>query len=85
MSDFDSQEQYEDVVYGRGAAALWEAREAAGAEAFDEALRCYVDTQAWTIARPEDVARALADLEPALDVLVEVGALDREHLEAAGD
>ncbi|HEX2075183.1 MAG TPA: M1 family aminopeptidase [Geodermatophilus sp.] len=85
MSDFASQEQYEDVVYGKGAAALWEAREAAGAEAFDEALRCYVDTQAWTLARPEDVARALVGLEPALDVLVEVGALDREHLEAAGD
>jgi len=85
MSDFASQEQYEDVVYGKGAAALWEAREAAGAEAFDQALRCYADTQAWTLARPEDVARALAGLEPALDVLVEVGALDREHLEAAGD
>ena len=48
-------------------------------------MRCYVDTQAWTIARPEDLARALEGLQPALDVLVEAGALDRQDLEAAGN
>ena len=85
MADFDDQDEYEDLVYGKGAAALVAAREAAGDEAFDAAVRCYVETQAWTIARPEDLARALADLEPALDVLVEAGALDRRDVEAAGN
>ncbi|WP_100499576.1 M1 family aminopeptidase [Geodermatophilus chilensis] len=85
MADFDDQDEYEDLVYGKGAAALAAAREAAGEQAFDEAVRCYVETQAWTIARPEDLARALQGLEPALDVLVEAGALDRRDAEAAGE
>ncbi|TFV63016.1 peptidase M1 [Geodermatophilus sp. DF01-2] len=85
MADFDDQDQYEALVYGKGAAALEAAREAAGEEAFDQAVRCYVETQAWTIARPEDLARALSGLEPALDVLVEAGALDRRDVEAADD
>jgi aminopeptidase N len=83
MAEFADQDDYEDRVYSKGSAALHAAREAAGAEAFDEAVRCYVETQAWTIARPEDVARALADLEPAIEVLVEAGALDRQDVEAA--
>jgi aminopeptidase N len=82
MTDFRGQEDYEDRVYSKGAGALEAAREAAGEDAFDAALRCYVDTQAWTIARPEDLARALKGLQPALDVLVDAGALDRQHLEA---
>jgi hypothetical protein len=85
VSDFADQDDYEDRVYSKGAAALAAAREAAGEEAFDEAVRCYVDTQAWTIARPEDLARALAGLPAAVDVLVEVGALDQQDVEAAGD
>ena len=85
MAGFDDQEEYESLVYGKGAAALAAAREAAGEQAFDEAVRCYVESQAWTIARPEDLARALAGLEPALDVLVEAGALDRQDVEAAGE
>ncbi|MDP9427631.1 MAG: hypothetical protein M3Q47_01560 [Actinomycetota bacterium] len=76
MADFDNQDEYEALVYGKGAVALAAARQAAGEEAFDRAVRCYVETQAWTIARPEDLARALPGLEPALDVLVEAGALD---------
>jgi aminopeptidase N len=83
MTDFDGEEDYEDRVYSKGAGALEAAREAAGEKAFDAALRCYVDTQAWTIARPADLARALEGLQPALDVLVEAGALDRQDLEAA--
>jgi hypothetical protein len=39
-------------VYRKGGAALLAARETAGAEAFDAALRCYVDANAWTIATP---------------------------------
>jgi aminopeptidase N len=85
MASFDDQDEYEALVYGKGAAALAAAREAAGEQAFDEAVRCYVESQAWTIARPEDLARALSDLEPALDVLVEAGALDRRDVEAAGN
>jgi hypothetical protein len=85
MADFADQYEYEALVYGKGAAALEAAREAAGEQAFDEAVRCYVETQAWTIARPEDLARALAGLEPALDVLVEAGALDPRDVEAARD
>jgi aminopeptidase N len=63
-------------VYAKGGAALVTARRAAGAEAFDAALRCYVDANAWTIATPDDVARALEDLPAALDVLTRAGALD---------
>jgi aminopeptidase N len=85
MSDFDDQDDYESRVYSKGAAALWSAREGAGEAVFDEAVRCYVDAQAWTITRPEDVARALADLPSALDVLVEAGALERQDVEAAAD
>ncbi|MGY1603690.1 M1 family aminopeptidase [Geodermatophilus sp. SYSU D00815] len=85
MTDFADDDDYEDRVYGKGSAALAAAREAAGEEAFDAAVRCYVDEQAWSIARPEDVARALADLPEALDVLVEAGALDGDDVEAAGD
>ena len=39
MADFDDQDEYEDLVYGKGAAALAAAREAAGDEAFDAAVR----------------------------------------------
>jgi hypothetical protein len=76
MDQFDSAAGYVRRVYGKGGAALVIAREAAGAEAFDAALRCYVDANAWTIATPDDVARALQDLPAALDVLTEAGALD---------
>ena len=80
MDAYDSTAGYFSRVYGKGGAALLTAREAAGAEAFDAALRCYVDANAWTIATPDDVARALADLPAALDVLTEAGALDEDDL-----
>ncbi|WP_448617456.1 peptidase M1 [Geodermatophilus sp. URMC 65] len=76
MDQFGTAAGYVRRVYGKGGAALVIAREAAGAEAFDAALRCYVDANAWTIATPDDVARALQDLPAALDVLTEAGALD---------
>jgi hypothetical protein len=75
IGSFATSEDYDRVVYGKGAAALLAAREAAGAAAFDAAVRCYVDARAWSIARPRDVAAALARLRPALDVLVRAGAL----------
>jgi hypothetical protein len=76
MDEFDTAGGYFRQVYAKGGAALLAAREAAGAEVFDAALRCYVDATAWTIATPDDVARALRDLPAALDVLTEAGALD---------
>jgi hypothetical protein len=76
MDAFRTQQQYGARVYGKGGAALLEARERAGAEEFDAAVRCYVDTTAWTVATPDDVADALADLPEAREVLVEAGALD---------
>ncbi len=76
MDDFTTWRQYSARVYGKGGAALLEARERAGDEAFDAAVRCYVEGAAWTIATPEDVAEALADLPEALEVLAEAGALD---------
>ena len=53
--------------------------------AFDAAIRCYVDTRAWTIARPADLARALSGLPRAVDVLVDAGALKRSDVRVAGD
>ena len=82
MADFSDQDDYEDRVYSKGAAALSAAREAVDADDFDRAVRCYVETQAWTISRPEDLARALSDLPAAVEVLVEAGALDGEDLPA---
>jgi Peptidase family M1 domain len=80
MDEFPATGPYFARVYGKGGAALLAAREAAGAAAFDAALRCYVDANAWTTATPDDLARALADLPAALDVLVDAGALDEEDL-----
>jgi hypothetical protein len=81
MADFDgSTGRYFDVVYGKGGAALLAAREAAGDEAFDEALRCYVDANAWAIATPEDVAVALADLPEALVVLAQAQAVEKSDV-----
>lgn len=76
MDDVRTQQQYVAYVYGKGGATLMAAREAAGADAFDAAVRCYVAGTAWSIATPDDVAEALADLPEALDVLVEAGALE---------
>jgi hypothetical protein len=86
MADFaGSVGRYFDVVYGKGAAALLTARGAAGSEAFDEALRCYVDANAWSIATPTDVAVALADLPEALVVLGQAEAVGKDDLLGSGD
>ena len=69
MASFAGDGPYVAAVYAKGAAMLLTARERAGADAFDAALRCYVDAQAWQIATPADVAAALADLPAALAVL----------------
>lgn len=74
MGDFPDTEDYFAVVYGKGRAALTAAREAAGADAFDAALRCYINANAWQIAVPDDVATALADLPAAEGILDDAGA-----------
>jgi hypothetical protein len=66
---------YYDAVYTAGGAALAEARRRAGEDDFDAALREYVDQNAYSVATPEDVAAAFADLPEVLDVLRDVGAL----------
>jgi aminopeptidase N len=75
IDQFADDGEYFDTVYGKGGAALLAARDAAGAEAFDQAMRCYVDANAWTIATPSDVATALSQLPAAVDVHVDAGAL----------
>jgi hypothetical protein len=80
MGEFPDDRSYVTTVYGKGAAMLLAARDAAGAETFDAALRCYVDARAWSIATPADVATALAGLPAARDVLVAAGALDPDDL-----
>ena len=81
MADFDGDTgNYFDIVYGKGAAALLAAREAVGDDAFDEALRCYVDAAAWSVATPADVAVALADLPEALAVLAQAQAIDKDDV-----
>ncbi|MEP6853782.1 MAG: M1 family aminopeptidase [bacterium] len=67
--------RYYRTTYDKGAAALRTAREAAGADRFDAAIRCYVSAYAWTIADPADLARALSGLPAALSVLRRAGAL----------
>jgi hypothetical protein len=80
MADYSDPGAYFRLVYDKGGAALLAAREAAGPEAFDAAVRCYVDATAWSIATPEDVGAALADLPAAVDVLVRAEALDEDDV-----
>jgi hypothetical protein len=80
MDQFADTDAYFGAVYRKGGAALLAARQAAGGPAFDAALRCYVQVNAWRIATPADLAAALADLPAATDVLVAAGALDEDDL-----
>jgi len=66
---------YDTVVYFKGADALIGARQAAGATAFDAALRCYVKEYAWRVAYPADFARAMSGLPKAIAVLRKAGAI----------
>jgi hypothetical protein len=66
---------YYDTVYNVGAAALLQARKRAGADAFDAAVREYLRRNAHSVATPQDVTAAFADLPAALTVLRQVGAL----------
>jgi len=74
MTAFSDRDEYFAVVYGKGRAALAAARDAAGVDAFDTALRCYINAQAWQIAVPDDIAAALAELPEASEILDDAGA-----------
>jgi aminopeptidase N len=78
MDEFSSDRRYFDVVYGKGGAALLAAREAAGADAFDAAVRCYVDAFAWGIATPADLRAVLDPLPEAVVVLDRAQAFDED-------
>jgi aminopeptidase N len=65
---------YGPGVYGQGAQALLQAREAVGAAAFDEAIRRYIADNAHQVATPDDVLKALRELPAAVAVLREAGA-----------
>jgi hypothetical protein len=66
---------YYRTTYDKGAAALHAARQATGAAAFDRAIRCYVNANAWRIVNPADLSAALAKLPVAVAVLKRAGAL----------
>ena len=70
-----NKDDYGRVVYTRGAGALLLAREAGGPDAFDAAIRCYVNREAYGIATAADLAASLAHLPEAVDVLRAAGAL----------
>ena len=80
MDEFPSTGSYFRLVYDKGGAALLEAQRTVGDEAFDAAIRCYVDATAWQIATPSDVHRALADLPEALRVLEDAEALGKDDV-----
>jgi aminopeptidase N len=68
--------RYYFTTYNKGSAALLAARQAAGAGAWDVALRCYAAANAWRIADPADLKTALAGLPKAVAVLQRAGALE---------
>ena len=67
--------QYYFVTYTKGAAALEAARAAGPPAAWDVALRCYVNANAWRIASPSDLQFALRNLPRSLAVLRTAGVL----------
>ncbi len=71
----DNVNGYYFTTYYKGAAALFAARQAAGAAKWDAALRCYVAANAWRIANPPDLRKALAGLPAAVAELRKAGAL----------
>ncbi len=78
MDEYATPGTYFRLVYDKGGAALLAAQRAAGEDAFESAIRCYVDATAWSIATPADVHRALTELPEALDVLVGAEALGED-------
>jgi len=78
MDQYEDWRSYTRLVYDKGAAALLAAQQAAGPDAFDATIRCYLNATAWSIATPTDLYRALTDEPEALDVLVDAQALGKD-------
>jgi aminopeptidase N len=66
---------YYNTVYIVGGAALVEARDRAGDEEFDAALRQYLRSNSYSLAVPDDVQDAFSELPDVVAVLQDVGAL----------
>jgi hypothetical protein len=66
---------YYRTTYYKGSAALLAARQAAGAAAWDRAVRCYVAANAWRIATPSDFEAAIKNLPAGVRVLRRAGAI----------
>lgn len=71
----DAVMDYYFVTYDKGAAALEAARARAGAGAWDAAVRCYVNANAWRIANPADFAAAVQKFPSSVAILKQAGAL----------
>ena len=67
---------YVEAVYSAGGDMLIDARRAAGAEAFDAALRDYVKVNAYQIAVPNDVEAACENVPGVVPRMLAEGALD---------
>jgi hypothetical protein len=66
---------YYFTTYNKGSAALRKAREAAGPDKWDAAIRCYVAKNAWRIVVPSDLEAAIKRFPDAVSVLQQAGAL----------
>ena len=75
MTYWEGRRSYYRSVYVQGARMLLEARAAAGAAAFDEALRCHLRRNAHRVTTPADLQASLRHLPKAISVLRRYGAL----------
>jgi hypothetical protein len=67
--------RYVRGVYDQGAAALIEGRRRVGDEAFDEAVRAYIATNAHRVVEPADVEEAFRNLPQVVELLRSAGGL----------
>ena len=56
-------------MYDQGAAALIEGRRRVGENAFDQAMRAYIDTYAHQVVELADVEKAFKDVPVVVDLL----------------
>ena len=66
---------YYFTTYNKGAAALRKARDVAGPDKWDPAIRCYVAKNAWRIVVPADLEASIKQFPDAVSVLQQAGAL----------
>ena len=68
-------DRYVNGVYDQGAVALIEGQRRVGEDAFDQAMRAYIDTYAHQVVEPADVEQAFKDVPAVVDLLREAGGL----------